>query len=135
MWLFFYTTFYMEQFDALFFTVFQYYKTKYKSKANDLALLYIISLQASVLLLLGVFLMLFFREMHVEVLSMSKAWVLYFIIMIILLFRNWIYYTGKKRKILNANWNKKATQANPIWLLWLIPLICFILSIFILKRI
>ncbi len=135
MWLFFLYQFYMEEFDSLFFTVFQYYKEKYKSKANDLALLYILILQASVLLLLGAFFMLFFREMHVDVLSVSKAWVLYVIIIIALIFRNWIYYTGKKRKILNTKQKKSNTsKSTNIFVLWLIPIACLVLSYFLMQR-
>lgn len=122
----------MEQFDTLFFNIFQYYKTKYKSKANDIALFYILMLQASVLLLLGTFFMLFFNGMNVDVLSISKAWILYIVIVIALLFRNWIYYTGKKRKVLNTKLNK--TVATNILVLWMIPLACFVLAIVLMQR-
>jgi hypothetical protein len=125
----------MEQFDSLFFNVFQYYKSTYKTKANDIALLYILMLQASILLLLGTFLMLFFNGMNVDVLSGSKAWILYVIIVIALLFRNWIYYTGKKRKVLNTKLNKStASKSSNIWILWMIPLACFILAILLMQR-
>ena len=125
----------MEQLDSLFFNVFQYYKSTYKTKANDIALLYILMLQASILLLLGTFLMLFFNGMNVDVLSGSKAWILYVIIVIALLFRNWIYYTGKKRKILNTKLNKStASKSSNIWVLWMIPLACFILAILLMQR-
>jgi hypothetical protein len=125
----------MEQFDSLFFNVFQYYKSTYKTKANDIALLYILMLQASILLLLGTFLMLFFNGMNVDILSGSKAWILYVIIVIALLFRNWIYYTGKKRKVLNTKLNKStASKSSNIWILWMIPLACFILAILLMQR-
>lgn len=125
----------MEHFDSLFFDVFQYYKPKHKAKANDIALFYILLLQAAMLLLVGTFLMLFLNQMRVDVLSFPKALTLFVITIIALIFRNWIYYTGKKRKVLNAHWNKKATQTKHIWLLWLIPFVCLILSIIILQRI
>ncbi len=125
----------MEQFDSLFFNVFQYYKLKYKTKANDIALFYILMLQASVLLLLGTFFMLFFNGMNVNVLSISKAWILYSIIVIGLIFRNWIYYTGKKRKVLNTKVNKRtSSESTNIWVLWMIPIACFILAIFLMQR-
>ena len=125
----------MEQFDTLFFTVFQYYKAKYKTKANDIALFYILVLQASVLLLLGSFFMLFFEGMNVGVISPSKARILYIIIVIALIFRNWVYYTGKKRKVLNTKLNKSTTnKATNIWLLWTIPATCLVLSILLIQR-
>lgn len=125
----------MEQFDSLFFSVFQYYKTKHKTKANDIALFYVLLLQASVLLLLGTFFMLFFQGMNVDVLSISKGWTLYIIIVIALIFRNWIYYTGKKRKVLNTTLNKTtANKTSNIWVLWMIPFACLILSVLLMQR-
>jgi small-conductance mechanosensitive channel len=125
----------MEQFDMLFFSVFQHYKPKYKTKANDIALFYILMLQASVLLLLGTFFMLFFNGMNVDVLSVSKAWILYVVTVIALIFRNWIYYTGKKRKVLNTKLNKTTSrESTNIWVLWMIPIACFILAIFLMQR-
>lgn len=125
----------MEQFDTFFFNVFQYYKGSYKSKANDIALFYILMLQASVLLLLGTFFMLFFSGMNVDVLSISKAWILYVVIVIVLIFRNWIYYTGKKRKVLNTKLNKNsAIKEVNIWVLWMIPVACFMLAILLMQR-
>jgi hypothetical protein len=130
MWLFY--LIYMEQFDTLFLSIFSYYKSKYKTKANDIALFYILTLQASVLLLLGTFFMLFFSGMNVNVLSISKAWILYVVIVIALLFRNWIYYTGKKRKVLNTKLNN--TAATNVLVLWIIPLACFALAILLMQR-
>ena len=133
MWLFY--LIHMEQFDTLFFTVFNHYKTTYKTKANDIALLYILFLQASILLLIGTFFMLFFGGMNVDVLSTSKAWVLYIIIVIALIFRNWIYYTGKKRKVLNTTLNKQsASKSASVWVLWMIPFACLILSVVLMQR-
>ncbi len=130
MWFFYLIS--MEQFDTLFFSVFQFYKTKHKTKANDIALFYILMLQASILLLLGTFLMLFFNGMNVGVLSLSKALILYVVIVIALLFRNWIYYTGKKRKVLNTKLKKKDTTN--ILVLWMIPLACYALAILLMQR-
>ncbi len=118
--------------DSHFFRIFQYYKTKYKAKANNIALVYILFLQGSMLLLLGTFFILFFNQMHVNILSIPKAWTLFALIIIILAFRNWLYYTGKKRKVLNTKNNKAST--NNIWLLWLIPIVCLIFSILLMQR-
>lgn len=124
----------MELFDNLFFSVFQYYKPKYKSKSNDIALGYILLLQFSILLLLGTFLLFFLKQMHVDVFSSSKSVALLVIGIVVLTFRNWIYYTGKKRKVLNTKWNKSSSQKPQIWLLWLTPIILIALSILMLQR-
>ena len=53
----------MTLFDHFVFNIFQYYKPKYKSKANRIAILYITFLQMTLVLLLGVFFSIFFRQM------------------------------------------------------------------------
>ena len=118
--------------DDYFFGIFQYYKPKYKAKANNIALLYILILQTSLFLAFGAFLMLFLKQMHVDIISTSKAWTLFIIGIIILVFRNWIYYTGKNRKILNSKINKGSKRS--IWLMWTIPIACFLFAILLLQR-
>lgn len=120
--------------DQLFFDIFQHYKTKHKAKANNIALLYILLLQASLLLFAGIFLMLFLNQMQVDGISGSKAWSLYILLILFLLFRNWIYYTGKKRKVLNTKLTKNKPSFQNIWLLWLIPTSIFTLSLILLQR-
>ncbi|MEO6346452.1 MAG: hypothetical protein ABIO60_00950 [Aquaticitalea sp.] len=125
----------MKQFDTLFFSVFEYYKTKYKAKANDLALIYILLLQTSFLLAFGTFFLLFFSQMHVNMMSPSKAWTLFIIAVIILTFRNWMYFTGKKRKVLNTKKTKKSEHKNMnIWVLWSFPIVLFIISVLLMLR-
>ena len=118
--------------DNYFFAVFNHYKPKLKAKANTIALLYILFLQTSLVLALGSFLMLFLKQLHVELLTGSKAWTLFVITLIILIFRNWIYYTGKKRKVLNSKIKKTATKN--IWLLWTFPFICLIIAILLMQK-
>lgn len=124
----------MERLDSLFFSVFQYYKPKYKSKSNNIALCYILLLQFSIVVLLGNLLLFFLKQMHVDVFSTSKSLALLFIGILILIFRNWIYYTGKKRKVLNAKWSKSSSQKHHILLLWFIPIIITAFSILLSQR-
>lgn len=119
--------------DEYFFRIFQHYKPKHKAKANNIALLYILVLQASLVLLIGSFFMLFFKQMHVDVLSTTKAWTLYILAIMFLLFRNWIYYTGKNRKVLNSKLKKSSTRK--LWVLWCIPIVCFVFAILLMQRI
>ena len=70
-------------------------------------------------------------QMNVITMSSIKAWTLYVIAVVILLFKNWIQYSGKRRNILNAKQKRKSGYS--IWTLWLIPIICVFLSILMLK--
>jgi hypothetical protein len=123
----------MSFFDSIFFSVFNFYKSKKKSSANTIAIYYITILQLALLLLTGLFFALFLNEMNTTAMSADKAWMLFIIASIIIYFRNWITYSGKKRKVLNANQSK--LEAYNIWLLWLIPPVCIVFSIVILNKI
>ena len=121
----------MNTFDILFFHFFHFYKNKKNKNANNIATLYVTFLQASLILLLGIFFTVFFKQMHMQTMSASKTWTLFVLITIFLYFKNWIQYGGVKRKVLNAKLlkNKKLTYSMT-WL-WLLPVIvlvfCFIL--------
>ncbi|MBJ7879447.1 hypothetical protein [Gelidibacter salicanalis] len=122
----------MTIFDQLFFNSFNYYKnTAYKNKANRIAIIYITLVQASLLLVLGVFFGEFFQQMHVDTMSRTNAWVLLAVASFILYFTNWIQYSGKKRKIMNANQKKKTGYG--IFTLWLIPVVAVFLAVLFLK--
>ena len=133
MWLFFITQSYMEIFDTLFFNVFEHYKPTKKKKANTIALYYITSLQCSLLLLSGIFVSSFLNEMNSVMMSSGNAWALFFMACIFIIFKNWIQYSGKKRKVLNAKFNShKKSEPYNIWLLWGLIISCVLLSITIL---
>lgn len=122
----------MNIFDQLFFNSFNYYKIgTYKKRANTIAICYITLVQASLLLVLGVFFAEFFRQMNVATMSTTKAWVLFAIVSLVLYFKNWIQYSGKKRKIMNANQKKKTNHS--IFTLWLIPVVAVFLTIIFLR--
>ncbi len=122
----------MTLFDQLFFNSFNHYKNgTYKKKANTIAILYITIVQASFLLVLGVFFAEFFHQMHVATMTATKAWVLFVLASLILYFKNWIQYSGKKRKIMNANQKKKSSYG--IFTLWLIPAVAIFLAVIFMK--
>ncbi|RXJ52529.1 hypothetical protein [Gelidibacter gilvus] len=122
----------MTLFDQLFFNSFNHYKNgTYKKKANTIAILYITIVQASILLVLGVFFAEFFHQMHVATMTATKAWVLFVLASLILYFKNWIQYSGKKRKIMNANQKKKSSYG--IFTLWLIPAVAIFLAVIFMK--
>ena len=124
----------MTLFDHFVFNMFQYYKPKFKAKANVISLVYITFLQASLVLLLGVFFSIFLSQMNVDTMSSTKAWSLFVIAIVILYFKNWMSYSGRKRRVLNAKFTKKKAQNYSIWILWLLPFGCIILSILLLQK-
>jgi drug/metabolite transporter (DMT)-like permease len=123
----------MSFFDSIFYSVFNFYKSKKKASANKIAIYYITFLQIALLFLSGLFFALFLNEMNTTAMSSDKAWMLFIIASIIIYFRNWITYSGKKRKVLNANQSK--LENYNIWLLWLIPPVCIVFSIVILNKV
>lgn len=124
----------MTLFDHFVFNMFQYYKPKYKAKANSISIAYITLLHASLLLLLGVFFSVFLRQMNVDMMSAKKAWTLFSLIIMALYFYNWMSYSGRKRRVLNAKSTKKKAQQYNIWVLWILPFACIFLSIVLLQR-
>ncbi|TXE18278.1 hypothetical protein ES692_06410 [Psychroserpens burtonensis] len=123
----------MNIFDTLFFNIFQHYKPTHKKKANTIALYYITSLQCSLLLLSGLFVSAFLNEMNSGTMTSGNAWALFIMASIFLMFKNWIQYSGKKRKVLNAKLNsKQKPESYNIWLLWSLLFASILLSIIIL---
>ncbi|GGZ84769.1 hypothetical protein [Algibacter mikhailovii] len=118
----------MTTFDNFFFHFLQYYKTKKNKKATRIATFYITFLQSSLLLLLGVFFAKFFKQMHVETMSSTKAWTLFTLTVIILYFKNWMQYGGKKLKVRGAKMLKNKKLNYNIWMLWLLPFIILALT-------
>lgn len=108
----------MTFFDQLFFSCFKQYKPKYKQKANTIALFYISSLQCSLLLLTGLLLAFFLKQMHTSSMDPEKAWLLFVLGCMVIIFKNWIQYSGKTRKIMNAKNLKNKEQLHKVWTLW-----------------
>ena len=123
----------MTTFDTLFFSVFKHYKTTHKQKANTIAIAYLSLLQIALILVLGVFFSVFLEQMHVNTFSSSKAWTLFIMASVFVYFRNWMIYSGRKRKVLNAKTNKNKQTTYSIWLLWLLLLGCVLLAIVLLN--
>lgn len=111
----------LEQF---FFSVFGYFKGKFKQKANSIALAYISALETSIAFVLGCFFAAFLSQMNADLMSSSKGWTLFVLMAIGIYFKNWIKYGGKNRKVLNAKFIKTKTADHNIMLLLLLPFIC-----------
>ncbi len=111
----------MTVFDQFFYSIFSFYKKRYKQKANTIALGYVSILQISLIFLLGCFFAAFLNHMHTNTMSSNKAWTLFVIISVSIHFKNWIQYTGKKRMMINAKMVKKKTPQTNVLLLWVLP--------------
>ena len=125
----------MTIFNSLFYSVFKHYKEAKNKKANRIATFYISVLQCALLFLFGVFFAGFFSQMHMDTMSQEKAWTLFALASIVIFFKNWIQYGGRKRKVLNAKMLKKKASHFNIYLLWLLPIASIFLAIIILQAV
>ena len=124
----------MTIFDQFALSVFNHYKARFKRKANAITVFYMSLLQCSLLLLLGVFFSEFFNQMKVNTMSSSNAWILFVIASVIIYFKNWMVYSGKRRLVLNAKSNKKKYSSYNVWVLWLVPFACIAISLMLLNK-
>lgn len=114
-------------FDSLYFNIFDYYKPKLRQKANTIAVVYVSVLQFCLLLLLAIFFIAFGKQMSLSILSIDKIVFVLIFGAVIIYFRNWMHYSGRKRNSLKAK-NKKISEHN-IYVLWLIPVVLIFLSV------
>lgn len=121
----------MNTFDTLFYSIFTFFKPKYKQKSNSIAIACVSILQCALLLLLGVFFAKFFNQMNMTTMSKEKAWSLFVLASAFVFFKNWMQYTGKRRMMINSKMTQKGKSPYNIWLLLLLP-ICVLVLAFIL---
>ncbi|QXP80436.1 MULTISPECIES: hypothetical protein [Winogradskyella] len=116
--------------DTYYISIFNHYKKALGKKSISIALFYINALEVSIILVLGAFLKAFATQMKMTVMSSTKFWVLFVLIALFVISKNWMRYNGKKRTILNA---KAKPNTMPIYLLWIIPAGCIMLALILLK--
>ena len=116
--------------DTFYITIFNHYKKALGKKSIKIALLYINALEVSITLALATFFMAFANQMKMSIMSSTKFWVLFTLIALFIVSKNWMRYNGKKRIILNSKLKSKKTS---IYLLWLLPLACFALAFILLQ--
>ena len=124
----------MTTFDTLFFSFFNQIKKRYKQRSNTISVAYISLVQCSLVLLLGIFFSEFLAQMKVNTMPSSKAWTLFILVSIALYFRNWMYYSGKKRKILNTKTKSNNPQYSIVSLI-LLPIVTIAIAILFLVKI
>jgi len=116
--------------DTFYITIFNHYKKTLGKRSLILSLVYINVLELSITLALAAFFMAFASQMKIVVMSITKFWVLYGLIALFVIFKNWLRYNGKKRNILNSKLKGKQTS---IYLLWLLPIGCFSIAFILLQ--
>lgn len=114
-------------FDNLYLNIFNYYKPKLKQKATTIAVIYVSILQFCLLLLLVIFFIAFGRQMSLAILTTEKIVFVLLFGALILYFRNWMHFSGRKRNTLRAK-NKKLPEHN-IYVLWLIPIVLLFFAV------
>jgi len=120
----------MTIFDHYYFSVFNTFKQRYKKKAT---LFYISFLQIAILFVSGAFLITFLSKMNINTPSNNKIIAFFVIGALSIHIKNWLKYNGKTRMVLKAKRNRKKVTDTKLWLLLLLPIVCIILGIIILK--
>ncbi len=117
--------------DTFYITLLNYYKKRWGKTSLKIALFYINFLELAFILAFGAFALAFARQMKMMVLSSTKFWVVFGLVALFIIFKNWMRYNGKKRNILNA---KLKSQRRSIYLLWLLPLASLALALILLQH-
>ena len=123
----------MNFFNQLYLTVFSRFKGRFKQKANTIALYYVSVVEIALLLLLGVFLIKFLDQMKVVVMSGANSWLLFIMTAVFIHFKNWVNYSGRKRRVLNAKLSSKKGLEYSSFLLIVLPIGIVGLSLLMLK--
>lgn len=122
----------MTTFDSIYIQVYKKAKEHYNRKAPPLAGSYLSLLQISVLFAVGCFFFVFLNQMNVIV-SSEKAWIVFVLISLFLIFKNWMKYNGKMRSTLKAKYNSKKQTTFHNWVLISLPFVCVGLGLLILQ--
>ncbi len=116
--------------DTFYISIFNNYKKTLGKRSLTIALLYINFLELSIILALAAFFMAFASQMKMLVMSPTKFWILFALITLFVIFKNWMRYNGKKRNILNA---KSKNIRTSIYLLWFLPFGCLAIAFILLQ--
>ncbi len=123
----------MNYFNKLYLTVFSRFKSRFKQKANTIALFYVSLVEIGLTLLIGVFFIKFLDQMKVVIMSGSNAWLLFIMTALFVHFKNWVNFSGRKRRVLNAKLSNKKELQYSLFILIVLPLGIIGLSLLMLK--
>ncbi len=116
--------------DRFYIAIYNYYKPSLGKRSARLALIYINFLELSLLLVGTSFFKAFASQMHMTRIEASKFWLVFGLVGLIICFKNWIRFNGKKRTVLNAQ--RKGPKPS-MYLLWFLPIACLGLAAIFLK--
>jgi len=111
--------------DQFYISVLNFYKSHLGRKSLSIALIYINLLELSIIILLSSFFLAFAKQMKLITLSATKFWIIFTLISVFIIFKNWMRFNGKRRTILKAKIKAKPMS---IYLLWSLPLACLALT-------
>jgi hypothetical protein len=123
----------MNYFNRLYLTTFNRFKARFRQKANTIALFYVSIVEIAIILLLGIFFIKFLDQMKVIIMNGTNGWLLFMILALFIHFKNWLSYSGRKRRILNAKLSIKKDLEYSLFVLISLPLGLLGLSLIMLE--
>jgi hypothetical protein len=123
----------MNYFNRLYLTTFNRFKARFRQQANTIALFYVSIVEIAIILLLGIFFIKFLDQMKVIIMNGTNAWLLFIISALFIHFKNWLSYSGRKRRILNAKLSNKKDLEYSLFVLISLPLGLLGLSLIVLE--
>lgn len=123
----------MNYFNRLYLTTFNRFKARFRQKANTIALFYVSIVEIAIILLLGIFFIKFLDQMKVIIMNGTNGWLLFIILALFIHFKNWLNYSGRKRRILNAKLSNKKDLEYSLFILISLPLGLLGLSLIMLE--
>ena len=123
----------MNYFNQLYLTTFNRFKARFRQKANTIALFYVSIVEIAITLLLGIFFIKFLDQMKVIIMNGTNGWLLFIILALFIHFKNWLSYSGRKRRILNAKLSIKKDLEYSLFVLISLPLGLLGLSLIMLE--
>lgn len=123
----------MNYFNRLYLTTFNRLKVRFRQQANTIALFYVSIVEIAIILLLGIFFIKFLDQMKVIIMNGTNAWLLFIISALFIHFKNWLSYSGRKRRILNAKLSNKKDLEYSLFVLISLPLALLGLSLVMLE--
>ena len=116
-------------FDQLYISVYLRAKASFPKKAKQFARRYVSILQIGILLLFGVFVFKFSKQMKLHVMDSTSFYMLFVGTSGFILFKNWMNYNGKKHNILWSNSSKRSPRPYSLIHLISFPVLIFALSV------
>jgi Ca2+/Na+ antiporter len=123
----------MTFFNKIYLSIFYQLKDKYKQKANTIALWYTSILQITLLFLAGCFFATFLAQMNAQIIGQSKAITFFVIAALVIHFSNWMSYSGKQRKQMNATYIKQKNKHYDLKVLTAVPFIAVLFGFLLLQ--